>query len=151
MPADDLRASLDLEAAVSRLPQKYAEEFLKISDSIKGADCVEPDEYYRNYVCVWNKAVYHCTWQWLSIGFYEDAVFFYVVTNDDNAEERERKAKEISFGEGIRYRGGYYWHKPDDPALFSMPFDIRPDMEEIKKRVELIIERLAKVTTYDKK
>lgn len=151
IPADDMRAARDLAAAVSRLPQTYSEEFLKCAHNITGADKVEPDEYYRNYVCVWNDAVYHRTWQWLSIGFYDNEVYFYLVTNEEVPMERSRKASEAGFGEGVRYRGGYYWHEPTDPALFSMPFETRPDMAEVISRAELLISRLEKVQTSEKK
>lgn len=151
LPADDMRTARDLAAAVSRLPQTYSEEFLKCAYNIKGVDKVEPDEYYRNYVCAWNDTVYHSTKQWLSIGFYENEVCFYLVTNEEDPSERTRKASEAGFGEGIRYRGGYYWHEPTELALFSMPFETKPDMAEVVSRAELLIHRLKKVQTSEKK
>lgn len=151
MPADDMRAARDLAAAVSRLPQTYSEEFLKRALDVNGADKAEPDEYYRNYICVWNNSIYHLTWQWLSIGFYDNEVCFYLVTNEEDSAERERKAAEAGFGEGVRYRGGYYWHEPIEPALFSMPFETKPDMDKVIRRAELLIRRLEKVGTSEKK
>ena len=151
VPADDMRAARDLAAAVSRLPQTYSEEFLKRAHYIKGADKAEPDEFYRNYVCVWNDVVYHRTWQWLSIGFYDNEVYFYLVTNEEDSAERSRKAAEAGFGEGVRYRGGYYWHEPIEQTLFSMSFETKPDMDEVIRRAELLIRRLEKVQTSEKK
>lgn len=145
IPANDMRAARDLSVAVSRLPQKYAESFLQEASEIEGADRTEEDEYYSNYVCVWNEAVYRRTSQWLSIGFYSDEVCFYVVTHEPDPMERKRKAKEAKVAEGIRYRGGYYWHEPHDNDLFTMPFETKPDMTKVKKRVELLLERLANV------
>ena len=145
VPANDMRAARDLSVAVSRLPQKYAESFLKVAADIEGSDCAEEDEYYRNYVCVWNEAVYRRTSQWLSIGFYDDEVCFYVVTHESDPAERERKAKEAKVAEGIRYRGGYYWHEPIDKELFTMSFETKPDMTKVKKRVELLLQSLANV------
>lgn len=146
IPLDDMRAARDLSVVVSSLPHQYAEAFLQEASSIEGADKYAKDEHYpNNYVCVWNDTVYHRTWQWLSIGFYDDEVYFYVVTNETDPEARNRKAKEISFGEGVRYRGGYYWHKPEDPDLFSITFGTKPDMEAIKNRAELLLARLNKV------
>ena len=145
IPVNDMRAARDLSVAVSRLPQKYAESFLKEVSEIEGADRTEEDEHYSNYVCVWNDAVYRQTSQWLSIGFYGDEVCFYVVTHEPDPVERDRKAKEAKAGEGIRYRGGYYWHEPDDKELFTMPFEAKPDMAKVKKRVELLLQRLANV------
>lgn len=145
VPADDMRAARDLAAAVSRLPQTYSEEFLKRAHDIKGADKAESDEFYRNYVCVWNDVVYHRTWQWLSIGFYDNEIYFYLVTNEKDTTERSRKAAEAGFGEGVRYRGAYYWHEPIEPALFSMTFETKPDMDKVIRRAELLIRRLEKV------
>ena len=145
VPANDMRAARDLSVAVSRLPQKYAESFLNVASDIEGADCAEDDEYYSNYVCVWNEAVYRRTSQWLSIGFYGNEVCFYVVTHESDPAERERKAKEAKVGEGIRYRGGYYWHEPVDKELFTMSFETNPDMAKVKKRVEMLLRCLANV------
>lgn len=145
VPANDMRTARDLSAAVSRLPQKYAESFLKEAADIEGSDSAEEDEYYRNYVCVWNDAVYRRTSQWLSIGFYDDEVCFYVVTHESDTLERERKAKEAKVAEGVRYRGGYYWHEPVDKELFTMSFETKPDMAKVKKRVEMLLQCLTNV------
>lgn len=151
VPADDMRAVRDLTAAVSRLPQTYSEDFLMRAHNIKGADKAEPDEYYRNYICVWNDSIYHLTRQWLSIGFYDNEVCFYLVSNEEDSAERSRKAAEAGFGEGVRYRGGYYWHEPIEPTLFSMPFENKPDMDKVIRRAELLIRRLEKVQSSEKK
>lgn len=145
IPANDMRAARDLSVAVSRLPQKYAESFLRETADIEGADRAEEDEYYSNYICVWNDTVYRRTSQWLSIGFYGDEVCFYVVTHESDPTERERKAKEAMVDEGICYRGGYYWHEPKDKELFTMSFETKPDMMKVRKRVEILLKHLAKV------
>ena len=150
IPENDMRAARDLAAAISRLPQIYSEEFRNIGNAINGADKIEPDEYYRNYVCVWNDSEYHRTRLWLSIGFYDHEVCFYAVTNETVAAERSRKAAEAGFGKGIRYRGGYYWHEPLEPELFSMAFDTMPDMKEVIRRTELLLSRLEKVRVLEK-
>lgn len=151
IPDNDMRSARDLAAAVSRLPQIYSEEFLNNAKNITGADMAEEDEYYRNYICVWNNAVYHRTSQWLSIGFYDNEVCFYAMTNEPNPAERSRKAAEAGFGEGVRYRGGYYWHEPTDPELFTVPFGTKPDMKDVVRRAELLISRLEKVQTFQEK
>lgn len=147
---DDMRAARDLAAAVSKLPKQYADDFLKDAAKIPGADMAEEDEYYPNYVCVWNEAVYRRTWQWLSIGFYDNDVYFYVVSEESDPTERSRKAAEAGFGGGIRYKGGYYWYKPKDLALFSIHFDTKPDMAEVAKRTEYLLALLEKVQPNEK-
>lgn len=153
IPNDDMRAARDLSSALSRLPQLYSSQFLEIAGhgGIKGADRVEKDEYYCNYICVWNDTDFKNTRLWLSIGFYEDEIDFYVVTDEDNPEERQRNAFDIGLKDGVRYRGGYYWHKPSDKNLFSLSFDNKPNMEEVRKRAEILLSRIEKLTTRGKK
>lgn len=152
IPNDDMRAARDLSSALSRLPQLYSSQFLELANrgGINGANQSEKDEYYCNYVCVWNDKDFKNMRLWLSIGFYENEVDFYVVTDEDNPEERQRNAFYIGLEEGIRYRGGYYWHKPSDKNLFSMAFDGKPDIEDVKKRAELLLSRIEKLANRDK-
>lgn len=153
IPNDDMRAARDLSSALSRLPQQYASQFFEVANrkEIKGVDESEPDEYYANYVCVWNDKNFKDTRMWLSIGFYENEVDFYVVTDEDNPEERQRNAFDIGLKDGVRYRGGYYWHKPSDNNLFSLSFDNKPNMEEVRKRAEILLSRIKKLTPRGKK
>ena len=152
IPVDDMRAARDLSIAFDRLPRTFAENFLSEvkSKNVVGADKAEEDEYYPNYVCLWKQEVYERTWQWLSIGFYHNEVCFYIVTNEPSVRDRERKAEEVGADEGIKYRGGYYWHNLSDKTLFSMKFEDTPDMAEVRHRAEVILERLAKVSVKRK-
>ena len=147
IPNDDMRAARDLSSALSRLPQLYSSQFLELANrgGINGANQSEKDEYYCNYVCVWNDKDFKNTRLWLSIGFYENEVDFYVVTDEDNPEERQRNAFDIGLKDGVRYRGGYYWHKPSDNNLFSLSFDNKPNMEEVRKRAEILLSRIKKI------
>ena len=153
IPNDDMRAARDLSSALSRLPQLYSSQFLELANrgGISGANQSEKDEYYCNYVCVWNDKDFKNTRLWLSIGFYENEVDFYVVTDEDNPEERQRNAFDIGLKDGVRYRGGYYWHKPSDNNLFSLSFDNKPNMEEVRKRAEILLSRIKKLTPRGKK
>lgn len=153
IPNDDMRAARDLSSALRRLPQLYSSQFLELANrgGINGANQSEKDEYYCNYVCVWNDKDFKNTRLWLSIGFYENEVDFYVVTDEDNPEERQRNAFDIGLKDGVRYRGGYYWHKPSDNNLFSLSFDNKPNMEEVRKRAEILLSRIEKLTTRGKK
>lgn len=152
IPNDDMRAARDLSSALSRLPQLYSSQFLELANrgGINGANQSEKDEYYCNYVCVWNDKDFKNTRLWLSIGFYENEVDFYVVTDEDNPEERQRNAFDIGLKDGVRYRGGYYWHKPSDKNLFSLSFDNKPNMEEVRKRAERLLSRIEKLANRDK-
>ena len=153
IPNDDMRAARDLSSALSRLPQLYSSQFLELANrgGISGANQSEKDEYYCNYVCVWNDKDFKNTRLWLSIGFYENEVDFYVVTDEDNPEERPRNACDMGGKEGVRDRGGGYWHKPSDNNLFSLSFDNKPNMEEVRKRAEILLSRIKKLTPRGKK
>lgn len=152
IPNDDMRAACDLSSALSRLPQLYSSQFLELANrgGINGANQSEKDEYYCNYVCVWNDKDFKNTRLWLSIGFYENEVDFYVVTDEDNPEERQRNAFDVGLKDGVRYRGGYYWHEPSDKNLFSLSFDNKPNMEEVRKRAEILLSRIEKLANRDK-
>lgn len=149
IPDDDMRAARDIAAAMSKLPQKYADDFQEQANLIRGADRCAPDTYYPHYVCVWDESVYQRTWQWLSIGFYANDVYFYIVSEEPDTGQRIRKATEAEAGAGVRYRGGHYWHKPLDPALFSIHFDTQPDMDAVNKRTEILLKKLAQVQSND--
>ena len=144
IPDDDMRAARDVAAALSKLPQKYSDDFLRQADIIRGADRRAPDTYYPHYVCVWAESVYQRTWQWLSIGFYDNDVYFYIVSEEPDIRQRVRKATEAEAG-----AGGHYWHKPLDPALFSIHFDTKPDMDAVNKRTEILLKKLAQVQSND--
>lgn len=152
IPNDDMRAARDLSSVLSRLPQLYSSQFLELANrgGINGANQSEKDEYYCNYVCVWNDKDFKNTRLWLSIGFYENEVDFYVVTDEDNPEERQRNAFDVGLKDGVRYRGGYYWHEPSDKNLFSLSFDNKPNMEEVRKRAEILLSRIEKLANRDK-
>lgn len=51
----------------------------------------------------------------------------------------------MGLDEGVRYRGGYYWHEPADKNLLVMEFETEPDMLEVVKRAEYLLQRLKEV------
>lgn len=133
---------------------EYAQQFISIGNSrgIKGADNIKKDAVYtRNYVCVWDEATYQRTDQWLSIGFYLNDVYFYVVTDEEDYERREHKAKQIGLGQGRYYRDENYWHEFVDRSLFQLSFDNAPDMEAIISHTEKLLAMLSKVEVEEKR
>lgn len=145
IPADDMQVVKDIIHNLRGMPYKYCSLLL---DSVKAeeipiADKCDWDEDYRGYVCVWNDADYHRTDLWLSIGFYEDRVLFYVVTSVQNAGYREKVSKLLQVDNGEMYRSDYWWHEPTDKSLFQLDFQTFPDMEEVRRRVGILISRIA--------
>ncbi len=41
------------------------------------------------------------------------------------------------------YRGDYWWYEPTDKSLFQLDFQTFPDMNEVKRRAELLIAKIA--------
>lgn len=145
IPSRDMKDVKDIIYNLRRIPHEYGKQLMDAvtAGEIIGADDCDWDEDYRGYVCVWNDADYHRTDLWLSIGIYDDRVLFYVVTNVQNKEYRERISDLLQINNGEIYRSDYWWYEPADKSLFQLDFQTFPDMQEVKRRVELLISRIA--------
>lgn len=145
IPADDMKAVKDIIHNFRRMPYKYCSLLLDsvTAGEIPIADSCDWDKDYRGYVCVWNDADYHRTDLWLSIGFYDDRVLFYVVTSVQDADYREKVAELLQVDNGEMYRSDYWWYEPTDKSLFQLDFQTFPDMEEVTRRVGILISRIA--------
>lgn len=145
IPSDDMKAVKDIMYNLRRVPYEYGKQLMEaiMAGEIRGADSCDWDEDYRGYVCVWNDADYQRTDLWLSIGIYADRVLFYVVTSVQNPEYREKVADLLQIDNGEMYRSDYWWYEPADKSLFQLDFQTFPDMQEVKRRVELLISRIA--------
>lgn len=155
--AEDLKTIKALKEAYEVLPEVYADELscilknMKEEAEWKGLQ-IELDKKNYGYLFIWEEPVYRQTSQWLAVGFYHDAVRFYLVSNDISQEERDRKASYLGFGEPI-YSSGYYWYKLND-SVDALSFELkyeekigelgRPDFELIKS---ITIEYLIKLRT----
>lgn len=145
IPSDDLQAMKSIAGKLNRIPYDYG---MRLMASVKSgeffcADSCEWDEYYLRYVCVWNEADYVRTGFWLSIGFSDNSVMFYIVTSVQDPEYREKNATMLQVESGKKYRGGYWWYEPADKSLFKLDFQTFPDMREVKRRVEMLIAKIA--------
>lgn len=145
VPADDLQTVKDIMHRIKRIPYEYGKRLMAAVETggINGADDSDWDEDYSGYVCVWNEADYHRSGLWLSIGVYDDRVLFYVVTSVQDKEYRERISDLLQIDNGEMYRRDYWWYEPSDKSLFQLDFQTFPDMQEVKRRVELLISRIA--------
>lgn len=147
IPSDDLQAMKSIAGKLNRIPYDYGQQLMASvkSGEILCADSSEWDAYYMRYVCVWNEAAYIRTGLWLSIGFSDNSVMFYIVTNVQNTEYREKIATILQLDNGERYRGGYWWYEPTDKSIFKLDFQTFPDMEEVKRRVGILISRITSI------
>lgn len=137
----------EIYSNIKKIPLEVQEEFRKLvqNNKIKGADSEEPDRYYKpDYLDVWNEDRYQKNGLWLSLGFLENEIRFYIVTYDREEEIIEKISSELDLDEGIRYRGGWWWFEPRDKDLFCLKYEIRPEMTEIISRTEKLLEMIAK-------
>ena len=137
----------EIYSNIKKIPLEVQEEFRKLvqNNRIKGADSEEPDGFYKpDYLDVWNAERYQQNGLWLSLGFLENEIRFYVVTYNREEETIEKIASELDLDEGIRYKGNWWWFEPKDKDLFYLKYEIRPEMSEIVSRTEKLLEIIAK-------
>ena len=148
IPSDDMAAVKGIMYKLKRIPYEYGTKLINTVETgeVRGADCVDWDEDYRGYVCIWNDADYKRTDLWLSIGFYDNRVLFYIVTSVQDSEYRDKVANLLEVDNGEMYRSDYWWYEPKDKTLFQLDFQTFPDMNEVKRRAELLISKIAGLT-----
>ena len=132
---------------IKKIPLEVQEEFRKLvqDNKIKGADSEEPDRFYKpDYLDVWNAERYQQNGLWLSLGFLENEIHFYIVTYDRDEETIEKISSELDLDEGIQYRGRWWWFEPRDKNLFSLKYEIRPKMTEIVSHTEKLLKIIDK-------
>lgn len=146
MPEDETALN-DLATQLHRIPYDYGQRLISAVENgvIKHADSAEWDIDYRYYVSVWDETTFQRTRQWLSVGICPDGIYFYVVSDEQDYELRERRAAQVGADEGVSYRRGYWWHEMKEPELFCMPYAAVPDYGEIISHSELILSWLKKV------
>lgn len=147
IPEKDAMVLTDIYKGLRQIPIEIQKEFkLLVRDGkVSRADSEEPDRYYKpDYLDVWNAERYQKNGLWLSLGFLENEIRFYVVTELNDPEVIARISTELDMDEGIRYRGGWWWFEPKDKDLFCLKYEIRPEMSEIISRTEKLLEIIAK-------
>lgn len=146
MPEDEIALN-DLTTQLHRIPYEYGLRLISSVNNgvIRHADQAEWDCDYKYYMALWHEDTFQRTRQWLSVGLCRDGIFFYVVSDEQDYELRERRAKAVGAGEGVRYRRGYWWHEMKDPMMFRMQYAAVPDYGEIIGRCEWILRSLSQV------
>lgn len=145
IPYEDMQHIKDIIHKLRKIPYEYGKRLMEAikSGEIQGIDRYAWDEDYNGYVCVWNEAEYQRTDLWLSIGIYDDRILFYVVTSIQDSDYREKIADLLGIDNGEMYRRNYWWYEPSDKSLFRLDFQTFPDIQEVKRRIELLISRIA--------
>ena len=142
---DDMGTVQSIARKLRRVPFEYGLQLIDSAENgnIAGADCAEWDAGYKRYVCVWNESDFNRTGLWLSIGIDYDRVLFYIVTGVQDAAYREKISQLIGIDNGEQHMYGYWWYEPSDKSLFQLDFQTFPDMQEVNRRVEMLIAKIA--------
>ena len=153
IPNEEVKVVKEIAYKLNRIPFDCGKQLISFVNEgkIHGADCVDWDEDYRGYVCIWNDVEYKRTDLWISIGFYDDRVLFYIVTSVQAPEYLEKVSNLLGLDNGEQYRSEYWWYEPLDKSLFQLDFQTFPDMNEVKRRAELLIGRIAELPKEFKK
>lgn len=152
VPSEDMEAIRTIVHKLNQIPYETGMELMAMVEAgeIAGANrCDWDDDYRNNYVCVWNDKDYKRTDLWVSIGIYDDRVLFYVVSSKQDEKYHEKVARQVHLDSGVKYRSNYWWFEPTDKSLFQFDFQTFPHMDEIKRRTEKLISRIAKISQID--
>lgn len=146
VPQDALETIKSISKRLRGIPREYA---IKLTNEIerekvKRADRVAIDEDYSDYTCVWNQKDYLNNDLWLSIGFLENEILFYIVTSNQDKNFRDRLCKEIGLNNGERYKQNYWWFEPKDDQLFRQEYETFPNMEGIINNIEILLDKISK-------
>lgn len=142
---DDTAAIRAAAQKIHRIPYEYGQALITAAKNgeIEGAQDAEWDWDYYRYVNIWNDTDFDRTNTWLAVGITEECVRFYFVTNVQDSEFRQELEKLCEADNGARYKRDYWWHEPSDKSLFQLDFQTFPDMQEVKRRVEMLIAKIA--------
>lgn len=145
IPSNDMSVMKSIIDKLNKVPDDFGKRLIASvqAGEVRGADRVEWDEDYRGYVCIWNDSDYRRKDLWLSIGICDSSIFFYVVTSVQDPEYRDKVSKMLELDNGEKYRRGYWWYEPADKSMFQLDFQTFPDLEEVKRRSELLLSRIA--------
>ena len=150
--SEEIKKMKCIKEAYEQLPRAYAEKFYNImkTQDNKGPE-VEKSASYPAYVDIWKpeaNAGKDMSWRWLSVGFYHDSAYFYLVCNRRTDDDVKRYAELAGFEKSSK-SGGWTWHtskygtrllnyseRTENPGV--------PDFEEIKKHALELIGELDK-------
>lgn len=142
---DDMGTVQSIARKLRRVPFEYGLQLIESANNgeVAGADSAEWDAGYKRYVCIWKESDYNRTGFWLSIGIDYDRVLFYIVTDVQDAAYREKVSQLMGLDNGEQHMYEYWWYEPADKSLFQLDFQTFPDMEEVKRRAEMLIAKIA--------
>lgn len=142
---DDSAAIRAMYSKIRRIPYDYGLALISAAKKgeIAGANDADWDEDYYRYLSIWNDPDYDRTGTWLSVGITEESIRFYFVTKAQDAAYRQKLETLLEADNGECYMRGYWWYEPKDKSLFQLDFQTFPDMKAVKRRVELLLARIA--------
>ena len=155
---DDLKHLRVLSDAYMTLPKAYSHTFIEeyVKKEFSGKEIENKKYKYEisksnpDYCFIWNEESYKQTWQFLAVRFYEDRVTFYLVSNDSNKNDSEKKAANIHFN-NPELGWGWSWYTYNGSASnlcneiqFTEKEDRThmPDYEKIWRTTKLYLDLL---------
>ena len=143
--SDDTAAVRAMSRKIRRIPYDYGCALINAAKNgeIAGANDAEWNEDYYRYLSIWNDPDYDRTGTWLSVGITEESIRFYFVTKAQDAAYRQKLESLLEADNGELYKRDYWWYEPKDKSLFQLDFQTFPDMKAVKRRVELLLARIA--------
>ena len=109
-----------------------------LSQEISEISLIEPDKDYTNYIIKINSCP-----TWLSVGFFNDSIYFYIVTDKPNDIKHNDIIKKLDLDKGVKYKHGHYWHKPNNQSLYCIKFEDEPDINNIIELTNILLSQIA--------
>lgn len=126
-------------SAFNKLPNAYAERllvFLKAISTEMNIENPELEEDYPNYVSVWTKKIYSDERGfWLSIGFDNNYVYFYIVSYNDIPNSTKLQLLLSSSSKDKK------WYRFQEDSDFKIKFSNRPDYTKIIEYIKKFLIR----------
>lgn len=140
---DSLDAIISDDVPRQARPIFYADYLVKLANEgkISGVNRAFLEYEYPHYASMCLDSLYLRDGQWLSVGFNDNYVSFYLVTNDlHDSATRDSLAAVAGFGSPHYYVDAVeWWYKPLNRDLFTIEFDDRPYIPAIIDRIEMFM------------
>ena len=133
-----------VEDIINSLNQQHKKNYNRFYEAISSQEIseislIEPDKDYSNYI---NIKINSCP-TWLSVGFFNDSIYFYIVTDKPNDIKHNDIIKKLDLDKGVKYKHGHYWHKPNDQSLYCIKFKDVPDINNIIEHTNILLSQIA--------
>ena len=144
LTADDFSFIHSLVDAYGQLPRAYAQHLKDMVTQCGYALEASIPTRYDNYCYIWNDDYNNAKPFWVAIGFSQDSVSFYVVSNDKHGwteVEQSKFAQSLGFEKSSTDQEGT-WYKASSDFVLSFQEQGKPDFDVIMKKVKEILAKI---------